>query len=111
MVLGFRKKSGATQATTTALEPDHPDVPLEDAQPASATLLPVFACGAGLFSDGYINNVIGSVGTVLAAEYGDAYSNSAAISNVSAPHFTQLSTHSLFRPLELTGNPFSRSPR
>ncbi|KAL2114794.1 hypothetical protein VTJ04DRAFT_2118 [Mycothermus thermophilus] len=28
-------------------------------------LLPAMACGAGLFSDGYINNVIGSVVTIL----------------------------------------------
>lgn len=31
--------------------------------------LPVFACGAGLFSDGYVNNVIGSVSTVLSRQY------------------------------------------
>ncbi|GAB0132297.1 hypothetical protein EsDP_00000738 [Epichloe bromicola] len=32
-------------------------------------VLPVFACGAGLFSDGYINNVIGSVNTILKLQY------------------------------------------
>ncbi|KAK4199769.1 putative transporter [Triangularia verruculosa] len=41
-------------------------------------LLPVVACGAGLFSDGYINNVIGSVVTVLAIQYGDIWANSTA---------------------------------
>ncbi|GJN72698.1 MFS phospholipid transporter [Purpureocillium lilacinum] len=40
--------------------------------------MPVFACGAGLFSDGYINNVIGSVNTVLKLQYGDVYKNSQA---------------------------------
>ncbi|KAK2599108.1 glycerophosphoinositol permease [Conoideocrella luteorostrata] len=40
--------------------------------------LPVFACGAGLFSDGYINNVIGSVNTVLKLQYGNEYTNSEA---------------------------------
>ncbi|KAF7560036.1 hypothetical protein G7046_g4106 [Stylonectria norvegica] len=40
--------------------------------------LPVFACGAGLFSDGYINNVIGSVNTVLALQYGDTFTDSNA---------------------------------
>ncbi|QPG93500.1 hypothetical protein C2857_000208 [Epichloe festucae Fl1] len=40
--------------------------------------LPVFACGAGLFSDGYINNVIGSVSTVLVRQYGDEYKKSEA---------------------------------
>ncbi|QUC21802.1 uncharacterized protein UV8b_06043 [Ustilaginoidea virens] len=40
--------------------------------------LPVFACGAGLFSDGYINNVIGSVNTVLGIQYGSLYRDSEA---------------------------------
>jgi hypothetical protein len=30
---------------------------LEAVQPFSKAILPVMACGAGLFSDGYINNV------------------------------------------------------
>src|ERR1700744_1262540 len=37
---------------------------------------PVVACGAGLFSDGYLNVVIGSVSTMLALIYGDEYKNS-----------------------------------
>ncbi|KAG6063120.1 hypothetical protein E4U32_001632 [Claviceps aff. humidiphila group G2b] len=40
--------------------------------------LPVFACGAGLFSDGYINNVIGSVNTILKLQYKSVYKNSNA---------------------------------
>ncbi|CAM1501567.1 Fc.00g035510.m01.CDS01 [Cosmosporella sp. VM-42] len=44
--------------------------------------LPVFACGAGLFSDGYINNVIGSVNTVLKVQYGDTYTKSNAFKYV-----------------------------
>ncbi|OAQ99226.1 hypothetical protein LLEC1_01879 [Akanthomyces lecanii] len=40
--------------------------------------LPVFACGAGLFSDGYINNVIGSVNTALSRQYGATFDNSRA---------------------------------
>ncbi|RCI10016.1 hypothetical protein L249_8695 [Ophiocordyceps polyrhachis-furcata BCC 54312] len=44
--------------------------------------MPVFACGAGLFSDGYINNVIGSVNTVLKIQYGDVYKSSPAASYV-----------------------------
>lgn len=31
--------------------------PLEQAQSFGAAIMPVMACGAGLFSDGYINNV------------------------------------------------------
>ncbi|KAF4962608.1 hypothetical protein FSARC_9386 [Fusarium sarcochroum] len=47
-------------------------------RPWIETALPVFACGAGLFSDGYINNVIGSVNTTLKRQYGDVYATSNA---------------------------------
>ncbi|KAH8601425.1 major facilitator superfamily domain-containing protein [Bisporella sp. PMI_857] len=50
-------------------------------------LWPVIACGAGLFSDGYINNVIGSVSTILSTIYGDAYTKSSAKKNVSSIAF------------------------
>lgn len=43
---------------------------------------PTIACGAGLFSDGYLNGVIGSVSTMLALIYGDAYTKSSAKSAV-----------------------------
>ncbi|KAH8171883.1 sugar transporter domain-containing protein [Sarocladium implicatum] len=49
--------------------------------------LPVFACGAGLFSDGYINNVIGSVTTVFGRKYGDLYTGTTAAQNVAAIAF------------------------
>lgn len=45
---------------------------------------PVIACGAGLFSDGYLNGIIGSVGTMLSKIYGPVYSHSPAIRNVSS---------------------------
>lgn len=45
-------------------------------------LWPVIACGAGLFSDGYLNGVIGSVNTMLAKIYPDQYKGSAAQANV-----------------------------
>lgn len=64
MVLGFRKKSSSTQATTVN---DRDAALIDEGQPPKTSLLPVFACGAGLFSDGYVNNVIGSVSTVLAS--------------------------------------------
>ncbi|RYO93024.1 hypothetical protein DL764_008044 [Monosporascus ibericus] len=47
-------------------------------KPFREAIWPVLACGAGLFSDGYINNVIGSVTTVLTYQYGDLYKNSTA---------------------------------
>ncbi|CAK7221784.1 glycerophosphoinositol permease [Sporothrix curviconia] len=58
--------------------------------------LPVVACGAGLFSDGYINNVIGSVGTILALEYGDVWSKSRAKNVVSAIVFAGTVVGQLF---------------
>lgn len=50
-------------------------------------LWPAFISGAGLFSDGYVNNSISTVTTCLAILYGDKYTESNAISNVSAIAF------------------------
>lgn len=50
-------------------------------------LWPVIACGAGLFSDGYLNGVIGSVSTMLATIYPKQYAESTAQSNVSSITF------------------------
>lgn len=50
-------------------------------------LWPVIACGAGLFSDGYLNGVIGSVSTMLARLYPEQYTNSPAQSNVASITF------------------------
>ncbi|KAF1953075.1 glycerophosphodiester transporter [Byssothecium circinans] len=48
---------------------------------------PVIACGAGLFSDGYLNNIIGPVSTMLKTIYPGAYKNSSAQANVSSITF------------------------
>jgi hypothetical protein len=64
---------------------------------------PILACGSGLFSDGYINNVsyplrhfprlsdilwvIGSVSTMLSTIYGKEYTGSSAQANISAVNF------------------------
>ena len=48
---------------------------------------PVIACGAGLFSDGYLQAAIGPVNYCLKALYGDAYTNSGAQSNVTSIAF------------------------
>lgn len=45
------------------------------------------ACGAGLFSDGYLQSVIGPVNTMLATIYPDEYKNSNAVSNVTSIAF------------------------
>jgi len=50
-------------------------------------LWPVIACGAGLFSDGYLNAIIGSVSTMLGTIYGDAYKKSSAVANISSITF------------------------
>ncbi|KAF2279131.1 MFS general substrate transporter [Westerdykella ornata] len=50
-------------------------------------LWPVIACGAGLFSDGYLNSIIGPVNTMLKRIYPDAYANSDAQANVSSITF------------------------
>ncbi|KAK9468454.1 major facilitator superfamily domain-containing protein [Lipomyces arxii] len=48
---------------------------------------PIVATGAGLFSDGYLNNVIGSVNTILRRLYPTDYAASSATQNVSAIAF------------------------
>ncbi|KAJ5899500.1 Glycerophosphodiester transporter GIT2 [Penicillium taxi] len=48
---------------------------------------PTIACGAGLFSDGYLNGVIGQVNTILETIYPVAYANSSASQNVSSIAF------------------------
>ncbi|KAJ6028512.1 Glycerophosphodiester transporter GIT2 [Penicillium herquei] len=48
---------------------------------------PTIACGAGLFSDGYLNGVIGQVNTMLSYIYPTAYDNSTASKNVSSIAF------------------------
>ncbi|KAL1840446.1 hypothetical protein VTK73DRAFT_3752 [Phialemonium thermophilum] len=86
-MLDFLKKKEAdtadleTERSPEVLSDDLP--PLEQAQSFRSAIMPVMACGAGLFSDGYINNVIGSVSTILAKEYGDVYNNSNAKKYVS----------------------------
>ncbi|PYH45076.1 putative MFS phospholipid transporter (Git1) [Aspergillus saccharolyticus JOP 1030-1] len=48
---------------------------------------PTIACGAGLFSDGYLNGIIGPVNTILKRLYPTEYANSTASQNVSSITF------------------------
>ncbi|KAK5738824.1 glycerophosphoinositol permease [Elasticomyces elasticus] len=48
---------------------------------------PALACGAGLFSDGYLQAVIGPVNTILGKLYPNSYATSAAAQNVSSIAF------------------------
>ncbi|KAM0497176.1 hypothetical protein ACHAP8_007080 [Fusarium lateritium] len=83
-MLGFGKKPD-TNASDEVHYNDEAHTSQDDIpqRPWTETALPVFACGAGLFSDGYINNVIGSVNTTLRRQYGDVYVNSNAFKYVS----------------------------
>ncbi|PHH74045.1 hypothetical protein CDD80_3407 [Ophiocordyceps camponoti-rufipedis] len=86
-----RHRPESSDAVAKSETPQVRDDALVEAQVDQRSFLhkamPVFACGAGLFSDGYINNVIGSVNTVLRLQYGDVYKKSTAASNVPAIAF------------------------
>ncbi|WYZ42537.1 hypothetical protein EsH8_VI_000236 [Colletotrichum jinshuiense] len=75
-MLNFRRKTSSD--SEAAAQEAAAAAPLESRKPFREAIIPVIACGAGLFSDGYINNVIGSVTTILALQYGDLYKNSNA---------------------------------
>jgi MFS family permease len=50
-------------------------------------LWPAIACGAGLFSDGYLQSVIGPVNTCFKKLYGKRYTSTDAASNVTSIAF------------------------
>ncbi|OAA74218.1 MFS phospholipid transporter Git1 [Cordyceps fumosorosea ARSEF 2679] len=82
-MFGFGKKN-ESEPTVVA------DVDAENNAPRKGwkeTMMPVFACGSGLFSDGYINNVIGSVNTILTTQYGVIYTKSSASQYVASIAF------------------------
>lgn len=59
----------------------------EEKKVTTKNLWPAFVSGAGLFSDGYVNNSISTVTTTLSLIYGSKYKDSSAISNISAIAF------------------------
>ncbi|OAL44770.1 MFS general substrate transporter [Pyrenochaeta sp. DS3sAY3a] len=69
-------------------------------------LWPVIACGAGLFSDGYLNNIIGPVNTMLKTIYPAEFKNSSAQANVSSITFAGTVLGMLF--FGYTSDHFSR---
>ncbi|KAF1912159.1 major facilitator superfamily domain-containing protein [Ampelomyces quisqualis] len=69
-------------------------------------LWPVIACGAGLFSDGYLNNIIGPVNTMLSRIYPVAYTSSSAQANVASITFAGTVVGMLF--FGYTSDHFSR---
>lgn len=71
--------------------------PLEDHQKGRwERSWPTIACGAGLFSDGYVNGVIGQVNTILSTLYKTEYTNSPAQSNVNSIAFAGTVVGQLF---------------
>ncbi|TGO34634.1 hypothetical protein BHYA_0188g00010 [Botrytis hyacinthi] len=87
-----RNKKSAADANDLAIDsnssPQNHEDPLASVPKTKwEKLWPAMACGSGLFSDGYINNVIGSVSTMLGVIYGDVYTKSAAVKNISAITF------------------------
>ncbi|KAF2801096.1 MFS general substrate transporter [Melanomma pulvis-pyrius CBS 109.77] len=67
---------------------------------------PVIACGAGLFSDGFLNNIIGPVNSMLKKIYPDAYKHSSAQANISSITFAGTVLGMLF--FGYTSDHFSR---
>ncbi|KAK0640878.1 major facilitator superfamily domain-containing protein [Cercophora newfieldiana] len=74
----FGQKKNEPPSPPEEVDCDESAITLEQSQSFGKAILPVIACGAGLFSDGYINNVIGSVVTILALQYGDMWKDSNA---------------------------------
>ncbi|KAI1380285.1 MFS general substrate transporter [Hypoxylon crocopeplum] len=93
MKMFWNKKDEEQEAVAEAIAEADPPI---DRKPFMQAIWPVLACGAGLFSDGYVNNVIGSVSTTLGYEYGDVYSNSNAASIVPAIAFAGTVVGQLF---------------
>lgn len=94
-ILGNRSAKPGVSSHVGAEEPAPQDVAAEYPTPVYENteksfwdrIWPVLACGAGLFSDGYLNGVIGSVSTMLSTIYPTAYKASAAQRNVSSITF------------------------
>jgi MFS family permease len=89
-------KRKAVASTEPALTPEEQkpqyvtptDLPLDNPEKSTwERIWPTLACGAGLFSDGYLQSVIGPVNTLLKLQYGTEYSSSAAAQNVSSIAF------------------------
>ncbi|KAL7622313.1 glycerophosphoinositol permease [Parahypoxylon ruwenzoriense] len=87
MFWGKREKKEEQHQQQVVSETPTDAIPPILRKPFLQAIWPVLACGAGLFSDGYVNNVIGSVNTALGYEYGDIYTNSNAASVVPAIAF------------------------
>jgi MFS family permease len=77
------------------IDPD--SVPLDQTHKSRwERMWPTIACGAGLFSDGYLNGVIGTVNTILGTLYPTDYADSPAAQNVASIAFAGTVVGQLF---------------
>ncbi|KAH6679283.1 major facilitator superfamily domain-containing protein [Halenospora varia] len=88
-MFGATKRSDSTESPTEVQDSyvQNGDPLAELPKTRWERLMPAMACGSGLFSDGYINNVIGSVSVMLGKIYGKEYTNSPSQQNISAITF------------------------
>ncbi|KAI6714219.1 hypothetical protein JHW43_003256 [Diplocarpon mali] len=92
-MFGFKEKTPLAEARADSgsdvprYAQSHSEALADTGKNSWERIWPAMACGAGLFSDGYVNNVIGSVSTMLGKIYGDAYTGSSAQKNISAITF------------------------
>ncbi|OBT45912.1 hypothetical protein VE00_04207 [Pseudogymnoascus sp. WSF 3629] len=82
------KADDAAAATDEVALEGHEDLAAIVAEKTSwQKVFPILAAGSGLFSEGYVQSVIGSVGTILGQIYGPAYSESTGAANIAAIAF------------------------
>ncbi len=98
-------------------DPPAEEAQLAEQQPAEtkksfwATLMPVVACGAGLFSDGYINNVLDILPPGLCREMGvGALTKMTRLSALSSPFWLSSTPMSGRRRMRSTTSAILRSP-
>ncbi|KAG5417823.1 GIT3 [Candida metapsilosis] len=84
------KHDGSTASDKSSSELPEGEADSYEAPPTKVkfnNLWPAFASGAGLFSDGYVNNGISVVLSCLKMIYGDEFTKSNAMSNISSIAF------------------------
>lgn len=86
--MASEKDTKLNETTSPEVVADVENPPLENHEKSRwERSWPVIACGAGLFSDGYLQSVIGAVNYCLNALYGKEYSASSAQQNVTSIAF------------------------
>ncbi|KAL5350713.1 hypothetical protein V498_01320 [Pseudogymnoascus sp. VKM F-4517 (FW-2822)] len=87
----FRRKNKADDAAAVSNEvalDGHEDLAAIVAEKSLwDKVFPILAAGSGLFSEGYVQSVIGSVGTILGIIYKERYTESSGAKNIAAIAF------------------------